>query len=146
MKTGINGIALIKQFEGCRLEAYKDSAGIPTIGFGNTYYPDGSKVKIGDKITQQRAEELLQVLLPRYEKIVLNAIKVPLTQNQFDALVCFCWNTGGSNTLFGLINARAENKIVADWWSSHYVMAGGKLLKGLQLRRIAESNLFTKLA
>ena len=71
MKTGINGIALIKQFEGCRLEAYKDSAGIPTIGYGNTYYPDGTKVKIGDKITQQRAEELLQVLLPHYEKIVL---------------------------------------------------------------------------
>lgn len=142
MKTSQNGINLIKQFEGCKLTAYKCPAGIPTIGFGNTFYKNGNKVKLGDKITQEQADELLVNLLPRYEQTVLNNIKVALNQNQFDALVSFCWNCGSSKTLFNLVNQKSEH--IYDWWCTHYVLGGGKVLNGLVRRRKAESDLFIK--
>ena len=104
MKTGEKGIALIKKWEGCKLDAYVCEAGKNTIGFGNTFYEDGSKVKLGDKITQIRAEKLLMNLLPKFEDVINKKVSVPLTQNQFDALVSHTWNTGGSTTLFDLIN------------------------------------------
>lgn len=140
MKTSETGINLIKSFEGCKLTAYKCSAGVNTIGFGNTYYTNGNKVKLGDKITQAEADKLFLDLLPKYEKTVLNAIKVPLNQNQFDALVSFCWNCGSSNTLFSLINQKSIHTY--DWWISHYIMGGGKVLNGLVRRRKAEASLF----
>lgn len=142
MKTSQNGINLIKSFEGCKLTAYRCPAGIPTIGFGNTFYKNGNKVKLGDKITQEQADELLVNLLPRYEQTVLNNIKVALNQNQFDALVSFCWNCGSSKTLFNLVNQKSEH--VYDWLISHYVMGGGKVLQGLVKRRKAEAELFIK--
>ena len=142
MKTSQNGINLIKAFEGCKLTAYLCPAGIPTIGFGNTFYKNGNKVKLGDKITQEQADELLVNLLPRYEQTVLNNIKVALNQNQFDALVSFCWNCGSSKTLFNLVNQKSEH--VYDWLISHYVMGGGKVLQGLVRRRKAEAELFIK--
>jgi lysozyme len=140
MKTGIKGIELIKKFEGCKLTAYKCPAGLMTIGWGNTYYSNGSKVKVGDKITQQQADELLLTLLPKYEKTVNNNIKVALTQNQFDALVSFCWNCGSSNTLFSKVNSNASDLVL--WWQTHYITGGGKTLKGLVNRRKAESELY----
>lgn len=140
MKTGIKGIELIKKFEGCKLTAYKCPAGLMTIGWGNTYYSNGSKVKVGDKITQAQADELLLTLLPKYEKTVNNNIKVALTQNQFDALVSFCWNCGSSNTLFSKVNLNASDLI--EWWQMHYVTGGGKKLAGLVKRRKAESELY----
>lgn len=142
MKTSQIGIDLIKSFEGCKLTAYKCSAGVNTIGFGNTYYTNGNKVKLGDKITQDEANKLFLDLLPKYEKTVLNNIKIPLTQNQFDALVSFCWNCGSSNTLFSLINNKSIH--VYDWWVSHYIKGGGKILNGLVRRRKAEADLFIK--
>lgn len=145
MKTSVNGINLIKKFEGCKLNAYPDpgTGGDPwTIGYGNTFYSDGTKVKKGDKITQKQAEELLLMLLPRYEKIVIKNIKKPLTQNQFDALVSFCWNTGGSETLFKMINEQKSNDDIRQWYTTHYITGGGKVLKGLVNRRLDESNLF----
>jgi lysozyme len=145
MKTSQNGINLIKQFEGCRLKAYPDpgTGNLPiTIGYGNTTRADGSKFKLGDVITQARAEELLLNLLPKYEKIVNNNIKIVLNQNQFDALVSFCWNCGSSKTLFSLINNKSEH--VYDWWISHYITGGGKELAGLVKRRKAEALLFIK--
>jgi lysozyme len=140
MKTGIKGIELIKKFEGCKLTAYKCPAGLMTIGWGNTYYSNGAKVKVGDKITQQQADELLLTLLPKYEKTVNNNIKLALTQNQFDALVSFCWNCGSSNTLFSKVNSNASDLI--SWWQTHYITGGGKKLKGLVNRRKAESELY----
>lgn len=143
MKTGINGISLIKQSEGCNLNAYPDpgTGNLPiTIGFGNTEKEDGSHFKLGDKITQQRADELLLNLLPKYEKIVNSNIKITLTQNQFDALVCFCWNCGSSNTLFSKVNTKASD--LRTWWETHYITGGGKTLNGLIARRKKEANLF----
>jgi lysozyme len=144
MKTSQIGIDLIKSFEGCKLTAYKCSAGVNTIGFGNTYYKNGNKVKIGDKITQDEANKLFLDLLPKYEKTVLNNIKVPLTQNQFDALVSFCWNCGSSKTLFKMVNEKFSEMNIVNWWVSHYIMGGGKVLNGLVRRRKAEATLFIK--
>jgi len=140
MKTSINGINLIKKFEGCKLQAYLCPSGIPTIGMGNTFYKNGSKIKLGDKITQQQAEELLMDLLPQFEAIVNKNIKIDLTQYQFDALVSFVWNCGKSETLFKLVNN--QSKDLKQWWETHYTTGGGKVLQGLVNRRKAEAQLF----
>ncbi len=140
-------MSLIKLFEGCRLKAYVDpgTGGLPiTIGFGNTARKDGSKFKLGDVITQERANELFLELLPKYESTVDRNIKVALNQNQFDALVSFCWNCGSSASLFRLINQKATDEVIYDWWINHFVTGGGKLLPGLIKRRRKEADLFIK--
>lgn len=142
MKTGSKGISLIKKWEGCKLDAYVCAAGKNTIGFGNTFYEDGSKVKLGDKITQKRAEELLLNLLPKYEGVVKQKVKVPITQNQFDALVSHTWNSGGSSTLFNLVNTNAPKEEIKKWFETKYITGGGKVLQGLVNRRKEESDLF----
>ena len=140
MKTSINGINLIKKYEGCKLQAYLCPSGIPTIGMGNTFYKDGSKIKLGDKITQQQAEDLLMDLLPQFEAIVNKNIKIDLTQYQFDALVSFVWNCGKSETLFNLVNSKSKD--LKEWWQTHYTTGGGKVLQGLINRRKEEAQLF----
>jgi len=142
MTTGQKGIALIKKWESCRLNAYQCSAGKWTIGFGNTFYEDGSKVKQGDKITKARSEELFKNLLPKFESIVNKKIKLSLNQNQFDALVSHTWNTGGSDTLFDLVNRKAKDSYIRDWFETKYITANGKVLKGLVSRRKEEANLY----
>ena len=95
MKTSKAGLDLIKEFESFRAAPYLCSAGVPTIGYGTTVYPNGMKVKLSDqKITQQLAESFLQCHVNAIEKDVLNLVKVPLKQNQFDALVSFAYNVG----------------------------------------------------
>ena len=81
MKISEEGISLIKNYEGCRLEAYQDSVGIWTIGYGVI-----KGVKEGDKINQEEADHLLQEELPEYEGYINDMIKVPLEQCQFDAI------------------------------------------------------------
>lgn len=143
MKTSRKGIDLILSFEGFSSGPYLDSAGIPTIGYGNTYYPGGKKVTLKDPaITRERGKELFSSVLPVYEKIVSSKIKVVLTQNQFDALVSHTYNTGGSDTLFSLINKKADAEAIRDWFTSRYITAGGKVLNGLIRRREAEADLF----
>ena len=144
MKTSENGKQLIISFEGIKLNAYKCPAGVPTIGVGNTFYKNGNKVKMGDKVTLPQAMELFESLLPKYEKTVLDAIKVPLTQNQFDALVSFCWNCGSSKTLFKMVNEKFSEMNIVNWLCSHYILGGGKVLPGLVRRRKAEATLFVK--
>jgi lysozyme len=142
MTTGSKGKDLIKKWESCKLAAYKCSAGKDTIGYGNTFYEDGSKVKPGDIITKQRAEELFSNLLPRFESIVNKNIKVLINQNQFDALVSHTWNTGGSNTLFSLINKKASDAEIRNWFETKYITANGKVFNGLVNRRKEEANLY----
>ena len=142
MKTSKVGIDLIKKWEGCELTSYKCSAGVWTIGFGNTFYEDGTKVKQGDKITKARAESLLLDLLPKFEKIVNKKVSVPLRQNQFDALVSYTWNTGGSDTLFNMINSKASDKDIRNWFETKYITANGKKIAGLVNRRKDEANLY----
>lgn len=143
MKTSQKGIDLILSFEGFISKPYLDSAGIPTIGYGNTYYPGGKKVTLKDPpISKEKGAELFSSVLPTYEKIVNSKIKVTLTQNQFDALVSHTYNTGGSETLFLLINKNANSEAIKDWFTSKYITAGGKVLNGLIKRRKAEADLF----
>jgi lysozyme len=142
MITSQKGIDLIKRFEGCSLKAYKCPAGKATIGYGNTYYENGEKVLMGERITQERAEQLLLNLLPRYENAVNIRVTAELTQNQYDALVSFTWNTGGSNDLFKMINLKMDKRVIAEWIRTHYTTAGGVPLKGLIIRRDAEADLY----
>ncbi|WP_300685534.1 lysozyme [Chryseobacterium sp.] len=143
MKTSKKGIDLILSFEGFSAKPYLDSAGIPTIGYGNTYYPGGKKVTMKDTaIKREKATELFSTVLPTYEKIVSNKVKVVLTQNQYDALVSHTYNTGGSDTLFSLINKKAGESEIRNWFTTKYITAGGKVLNGLIRRRKAEADLF----
>ena len=142
MTTSQRGIALIKQFEGLKLNAYLCSANVPTIGYGNTYYPNGIKVKLGDKISQEQAKELLKDILKKFEAIVNRKLKVKVSQNKFDALVSHTYNTGGSDTLFRLINNGANEQDIRSWIETRYITANGVKLKGLIRRRKAESDLY----
>ena len=142
MQISDKGKQLIFNFEGCKLEAYQCYAGKWTIGYGNTFYEDGTKVKQGDKITQERAYELFDLIIKDFEKGVSHRLRFPVKQNQFDALVSHAYNCGYSETIYRMVNER--DNLLSSWWISHYVMAGGKKLNGLVRRRIAERDLYFK--
>lgn len=139
MRTSQKGIDLIKKFEGCRLEAYKCPAGIWTIGYGHT-----KGVKDGQIITQEQAEEFLREDLRIFEQTVESCVKVPLSQNQFDALVSFCYNCGSgalkTSTLLRLLNE--GNYSEAGEQFLRWNKAGGKVLVGLTRRREEEREMF----
>lgn len=139
MRTSQKGIDLIKKFEGCRLEAYKCPAGIWTIGYGHT-----KGVKDGQIITQEQAEEFLREDLRIFEQTVESCVKVPLSQNQFDALVSFCYNCGSgalkTSTLLRLLN-EGKYSSAADQFL-RWNKAGGKVLVGLTRRREEEREMF----
>nr|DAM94791.1 MAG TPA: Lysozyme [Bacteriophage sp.] len=141
-KIGQAGLALIKQFEGCRLIAYQCSAGVWTIGYGHT-----AGVHKGMKITQAQAEAYLKQDVAKFEKYVSNASYVPFTdklnQNQFDALVSFAFNLGQGNVK-KLCTGRVMNQIPSAM--QQYCKAAGKTLPGLQRRRKAEAALYNKRA
>ncbi|MBR3654855.1 MAG: lysozyme [Elusimicrobia bacterium] len=142
MDISQNGIDLIKRFEGCRLTAYKCPANVWTIGYGHT----GSDVKQGLTITQEQAEKLLKSDLVVHCNNVSKLVKVPLNQNQFDALVSFEYNLGYGNlsrsTLLALINQKKFKEASEEFKKWKY--AGGKVLAGLVKRREAEKELFIK--
>lgn len=143
MKTSQIGIDLIKHFEGFISKPYLCPAGVATIGYGSTKYVDGKKVKLNDKaINENEATLLLKNTLTIYENIVNKKVKVKLKQSQFDALVSHTYNTGGSNTLFNLINNEANNESIKKWFETKYISANGVKLKGLIERRKAESKLY----
>ena len=124
-------------------DANQNPAKIPTIGYGATFYKDGKKVTLQDKpITEEGAEELLKLILKSFESIVMRKIKIPLKQCQFDALVSHTYNTGGSDTLFKLINQNAPDEQIRKWFTTKYITGGGKRLQGLVNRRNAEAKLY----
>lgn len=95
MKLSDQGIKVIKNFEGLRLTAYRDIAGVWTIGYGSTRYHDGKPVRPGDRLaSEQQASALFSNTLGQYEDAVNQYVKIPLTQPQFDALVSFTYNEG----------------------------------------------------
>ena len=132
------GIALIKRFEGCRLTAYKCSAGVWTIGYGHT-----SGVHGGQAITQAQADALLRKDLEKFERYVNSTAYVPITaqlnENQFAALVSFAFNCGQGN-LKRLCAGRNTVQIAAAM--PQYCTAAGRKLPGLVQRRAAEVALF----
>lgn len=136
------GLALIKEYEGLRLKAYRDAVGVLTIGWGHT----GSDVREGMTITQNEAEELLRIDLQKFEAAVKRQVKVQLTQNQFDALVSFTFNLGEyaleRSTLLALLNKGQFAAAGGEF--GRWVNAGGKPLPGLVRRRAAEADLFNQ--
>ena len=147
-KTGKAGIDMIKTFEGFRAAPYKCSAGVPTIGYGATFYPGGKKVTMTDAaITEEQAVELLANMLVSFEKYVDSYCIDTITQNQFDALVSFAYNLGPANlkasTLLKKVNANPNDESIKLEFMK-WVKAGGKTLKGLVRRREAESELYFK--
>ncbi|EMO7791358.1 lysozyme [Citrobacter freundii] len=147
MRISEKGVALIKQFEGCRLTAYPDpgTGGAPwTIGYGWTHPVDGKPVKPGMTIDQDTADRLLKTGLVSYENDVLKLVRVKLTQGQFDALVSFAYNVGSralsTSTLLKKLNA-GDIKGAADEFL-RWNKAGGKVMPGLTNRRKAERDVF----
>jgi lysozyme len=147
MKVNEEGYALIKKFEGCRLKAYKCPANVWTIGFGNTFYENGDRVKEGDVITQQRADELAKFIIDQFAVSITPFILKPLNENQFSACVSLAYNigTGGfkRSSVFKKLNVNPNDVTIADsfrLWNK----GGGKVLAGLVKRREAEIQLYLK--
>lgn len=136
-----NGLNLIKRFEGCRLEAYLDPVGYPTIGYGHI-----GGVELGQTITQEEADNLLKSDIMYYSNNVQtlidnHTILFEVNQNMFDALTSFCYNLG-KGALFTLVNGRSKEQVASHM--TLYVNAGGRPLQGLINRRNAERELFLK--
>ena len=145
MKLSDNGFNLLAELEGVVLRPYKDSVGIPTIGIGSTYYEDGTKVTMKDKaITKERAIQLAKNVVKSFEARVNKSILLPMTQNQFDAMVLLCYNIGESgfakSSVVRYFNQGNLQKAADSFllWNK----AGGKVVKGLVNRRNKERDLF----
>lgn len=146
MTTSRVGINLITSFEDLVLTAYDDGVGVWTIGFGTTVYTNGVKVKKGDVCTLEQAKAFFTYDLKRFEAAVNSAVKVPLSQNQFDALVSLAYNIGEAafkgSTLLKKLNAK-DYQGAADQFP-RWNRGGGQVMKGLVRRRAAERELFLK--
>lgn len=144
MKMSDSGLALLRQFESCQTRAYRDCAGVWTIGYGWTQPVDGVSIHPGMTISKTRAEDLLQQGIGFYERAVEYLVTVPLSQRQFDALVDFVWNVGVNalthSTLLRRLNA-GDVQGAADEFL-RWNRAGGKVLPGLTRRRQAEREKF----
>ena len=148
MKINKEGLELVKSFEGCRLVAYDDLQpnktithisqvkGTLTIGYGHT-----AGVTVGQVISQAQADNMLKSDMAKYEKYVTDNVKITLNENQFSALVSFCYNCGVGN-LRTLVRNRTAEQIANN--IPLYNKAKGQVLKGLVRRREAERQLFLK--
>ena len=143
LKTNEAGLTLIKEFEGLYLESYVCPAGVRTIGYGTTAYPDGTPVHRGDSITENDADEYLKHDIEKFENSVKKLVDVELNENQFAALVSFCYNLGAGNLKKSTLLRRLNN---GDYNIGNefgkWVKASGRVLTGLVRRRQAERELF----
>ena len=144
--TGKKGIDLIKSFEGFYAKPYMCPSSVPTIGYGTTRYPNGNKVTLKDtSITEQKGVEYLMDDLKTFEKYVDSYCRDDVNQNQFDALVSFCYNLGPNNlkssTLLKKVNLNPSDPTILNEFLK-WNKGGGRVLKGLTKRRQAESNLY----
>lgn len=140
------GLALIAEFEGFRAKAYKCPAGIWTIGFGHTSAAGSPKVVPGMVISKAEGLTILKRDVVKFEQAVLRCIKKPMNQNEFDALVSFCYNVGEGNFSASSVCRHFNNgkKDLAAASLSLWVKGGGKVLPGLVARRKKEMALFNK--
>jgi lysozyme len=140
------GYLFITKHEGLKLKPYLCPAKIPTIGYGNCYYPDGKRVTLLDKqITKQEAFEMFKEIANKFAKRVDELVTSNINQNQFNALVSFAYNVGtgnfASSTLLKKVNKNPNDlTIKAEFlkWNK----AGGKVINGLINRRIEEADLY----
>jgi lysozyme len=142
MRTSDEGIKLIHAFESCKLKSYQDVKGVWTIGWGTT----GTDVGPNMSWTQKECDDRFAKDLAKFEGGVEKLVNVPLTQNQFDALVCFAYNVGlgalGNSTLLKKLNNKEYEEAAKQFlvWNK----SGGKVYAGLTRRREAEKTLFLK--
>ncbi len=151
MKASTVAVDLIVKFEGLKLDAYLDPTGTPTIGYGTTVYPNGVRVKIGDGISTNEANEYLAFDVNKFSDGVSGKVAgLTLTQNQFDALVSFAYNVGlgafGGSTLLEKLKAKDKAGAAAQFprWNKGKVKGVKQVLPGLVTRRAAEQALFLK--
>lgn len=165
MKTSTKGIQLIKEFEGLHdgdlkkigLQPKMCPARVWTVGYGHALWNKETKQWLRGEadypliakqypqflnMTEAQASELLEEDLTEFEEKVNRRLKVPVNQNQFDALVSHTFNTGGSDGLFRLINEKAGKAAIYEWWTKKYITGDGKLLPGLIKRRRKEADLY----
>jgi lysozyme len=161
MRTEKKGIDIIKSFESLHdgdlkvigLQPKMCPASIWTEGYGHAMRDSKGNFLKGIE-NKQRAYSIISIHneveactalakdLQIYERIVASKIKVNITQNQFDALVSFTYNTGGSDTVFRMVNSSEKENVFRAWFTSHYIKGGGVILKGLIRRRQAEIDLY----
>lgn len=139
----MDGVDLIKKYEGFSEKAYKCPAGKMTIGFGSTTWEDGSPIKRGDTVTQEKAEALLVNYLNKYVRPKLEPLK--LNKNQTAALESLCYNIGWNS----FVRSKCYKALVAKDWATFikeydWFKAGGKILMGLVKRRTEELYTFFK--
>ena len=148
MKISSRGLELIKDFEGFSSTSYLDVVNIPTIGWGSTFYENGTKVKLGDQISKTDALKLLEVVANRdFADKIFPFIKVKVSQSQFDAMVSLAYNIGAGaflkSTLLKKVNAGDFAGAGEEFlrWNK----ANGKEVLGLTKRREREKQLFLSL-
>jgi lysozyme len=134
------GLDLVKQSEGLRLTVYRDVAGFATVGYGHK----SDRMQVGNKITAEAAEQLLEQDLVAAESAVMSQVKVLLNDNQFSALVDFVFNLGAGSlehsTLLKLLNAGNYSDAAGEF--AKWDHAGGSVVEALVKRRAAEAELF----
>ena len=144
MKMSADGLALVKEFEGLRLKAYKCPALVWTIGYGHTSAAGAPIVSADMVISKENAEEILQRDMGQYEDGVRKLVTVGITQGQFDALVDFAYNAGvgalQKSTLLKKVNAEKFDEVPAEFMK--WTKAGGRVLPGLVKRRQDERQLY----
>ena len=157
MRLNEEGYKIIMEFEGLSLKPYLCTSSIPTIGYGNTYYPNGKKVTLRDKpITKEYAIEIFKFIADLFAKDVNILLKTTVTQNQFNALVSFAYNLGsdidaddipeglGDSTLLKKVNKNPNDLTILNEFLK-WVRSNGKISNGLVKRRKLEAKLyFTK--
>lgn len=145
--TGIEQLII---FEGLRLTPYLDTAGVPTTGIGTIRYPNGCRVRLDDlPITAKLAREYMMHDVANFESGVDALTVDTLTQNEFDALVLFAYNVGlgalKRSTLLRKVNKNTKDITIVDEFTK-WIYADGKRSKGLLIRRIKESKIYTNAA
>lgn len=146
MRLNNAGYLLICKFEGLSLTPYLCSAKVPTIGYGNTYYPNGKKVMMQDKaITKPEAFEMFKFIADKFALKVNELIKSNVNQNQFNALVSLSYNIGvnafSKSTLLKKVNFNPDDLTIKNEFLK-WNKAGGKEIKGLTNRREQESKIY----
>lgn len=149
MKLNENGYNLICEFEGLKLKPYLCSAKIPTIGYGNTYYPNGKRVTLlDDTITKEYAFEIFKTIADKFAKRVDEMVTSEITQNQFNALVSFAYNVGtgafATSTLLKKVNNNPNDVTIKNEFLK-WVRANKKVIQGLVNRRNKEALIYFKI-
>lgn len=141
-----NGFSIIREFEGFRLQAYLDTGGVWTIGYGTIKYPDGRKVKSGDTCTQAQAELWLKNDCKWVDSCLDQYVISTINQNQFDALASFVYNIGETafvkSTMLTFINKGELQSAALQF--DRWVYDNSKKISGLVNRRVKEKALFLK--